>query len=500
MINIAGINTQARERINVRLAEHSLYEYTKQAWHIVEPKTPFVDNWHIRLLCDYLQVVAKKIPINESYRHRFEGLSDGGMIDYLLLNFPPRCMKSLLVSVMLVTWHWIDNPEDRLLCSASNADLSMRDSLKCRDIIQSDWYQARWGARWKMSIDQNAKKIFKNSKQGERRACSVEGKVTGQGGDILIGDDLNDMGEIYSQASRNAVLHFWNVSFSTRENPEGARKILMQQRGHEKDIAGDAISKEKEIRLTKLIIKAIATEQENFYSPLTGELVFSRPCGGLMWPELMGHAFLEKRKAQLRNDFEAQYQQAPKVETGNIINTSRILRLNDDPKAIQTIISIDTAFKTGAMNDYSVAMVWFRFIVDDLECYFLKGILKGKFEYPELKEKLGEYAKRYKPNKILIEDKASGQSLIQDLKKDAYFKPLLLPIQVDKDKITRAYAITDLIEQGRVYIPASCHWEGDLLNELSMFPNSEHDDQVDAFTQGLRYLSAKATVPGFRVL
>jgi predicted phage terminase large subunit-like protein len=483
------------EFVDILLAEKSLYHYTKQIWHLIEPKTPFLDNWHIKLLCDYLQCISENKVIDEAYRDKFSGLSDDGRINYLLICMPPRCMKSICISIALPTWHWTHTPGEKFICGASNYKLAVGHSTKCRRIIQNGWYQARWGEIYQLSNDQNTKQLFQNTIQGERVSVSVDSKPTGLGGDILIADDFNDMNDINSETIREHVLEFWNNVFSTRENNFlTSRKIIMQQRGHAQDVAGDILSKEKDIPVTKLILKARATEREEWYSPLTGKLIHTRETGELLWPSKMSEDYLKKQLVKLtERGFEAQFQQSPQILSGNIIKINKFRYLGEDPEPMQIIMSVDTAFKTGEENDYSVCTTWYRFMHEEKEAYYLKSVLRERLEFPKLKEKIHELAKRYKPNKLVIEDKASGQSLIDELKQDAYLKNIILPVNPDRDKVSRAYSITPTVEQELVFLPVDAHWSAVLKSELAIFPNGAHDDQVDSFVQALQFFTGKLT-------
>ncbi len=148
-----------------RRAERHLIDFIKQAWHIVEPKTKFVDGWHLHAICEHLEAVS------------------AGQIQNLLINIPPRHMKSLAVSVFFPAWEWIQNPHLKYLCSSYAEVLSKRDSVRCRSVIQSPWYKARWGDVVQISSDQNEKMRFENTEKGFICATSTMGIGTGEGGD-----------------------------------------------------------------------------------------------------------------------------------------------------------------------------------------------------------------------------------------------------------------------------------------------------------------------------
>jgi predicted phage terminase large subunit-like protein len=479
--------------LNKTLCEKSLYDFTKQAFKILKPRDKFVDNWHIELLCDYLQCIAKNIPVHENARQYFKGLSSDFRITHLLICMPPRSLKSVCVSTTLNAWHWIENPYEQFLCASSTYKLSVEHALNCRKIIFSDWYQLNWGKNFNLAEDQNTKNNYRTNFSGSRNSVSVDSKITGMNGDILVADDLNDMGEVESVAKRTKALLFWNQVFTTRENnPETSRKIIMQQRGHALDIAGDVIAKENEIPVTKLILKAEATEDEDFYSPLTGKLIHSRKSGDVLCETRLSKDFLRKRKKQVgERAYNAQFQQKPNTDSGNIIKPHLFKRLAEDPKPARIFQSIDTAFKEGEENDFSVCMTIYEYYVENISHFHIKHIIKGRWAFPELLARIKMNIKMFKPNKVLIEDKASGQSIIQTLRTEYELKVLVEAVQVDKDKVARAYAITNVIEQGRVSVPESAPWLAEFIDELESFPFGSHDDSVDTLTQGLNWATNK---------
>src|SRR6202171_4519631 len=154
--------------IDRELAERNLRDFVRLAWPVVEPRPPFVDGWHIDAITDHLQAIAR------------------GEIRNLLINVPPRHMKSLLVSVFWPCWEWVRYPQRRWLFSSYGASLSIRDSVKCRRLIESPWYQTNWGHRFSLTGDQNAKARFDNDRTGYRLSTSVGGAATGEGGDRLV--------------------------------------------------------------------------------------------------------------------------------------------------------------------------------------------------------------------------------------------------------------------------------------------------------------------------
>ena len=191
IIKIAGEMTEA---------ESLFKSFVKQAWHIVEPGTEFIPGYHIDVICEHLEALYKLI------------------IQNLLINIPPRHMKSLLVSVFFPCWVWLNDPYSKFLCSSYAQDLSTRDSLKCRRLIQSLWFQSRWLEKFTITSDQNQKTRFENDKSGYRLSTSVDGLATGEGGDYVIVDDPHNVKQAESETKRLAVLKWWDETMSTRIN------------------------------------------------------------------------------------------------------------------------------------------------------------------------------------------------------------------------------------------------------------------------------------------
>ena len=217
----ASLKEAVAFEINKRKAENSLIEFMRQAWDIIEPGTTYVDGWHLHAICDHLQAVSE------------------GKIRNLIINMPPRHCKSILVAVMWPVWTWIRHPEFRWLYASYSGNLSMRDSLKCRRLIQSAWFQERWGEKFGLIGDQNTKTFYENDKYGYRFATSVGGTTTGMGGSAIVVDDPHSAMEAQSDVIREGVLEWWDQAMSTRlNNPKTGAKVIVMQRLHERDLTG----------------------------------------------------------------------------------------------------------------------------------------------------------------------------------------------------------------------------------------------------------------------
>jgi hypothetical protein len=186
--------------ISVKIAEKSLYEFFKQTWPIIEGTTPFIDSWHIQTISEHLEACYKRD------------------IKNLLINVPPRTGKTNLISVVFPAWVWLHNPEEKFMYASYANSLAIEHSLKCKRLIESNWYQERWGFKYQLSKDQKAKGLFDNNQKGYRISTSVGASSTGKGASILISDDPNNARDGESDLIRESTNSWWNQVWSTRLN------------------------------------------------------------------------------------------------------------------------------------------------------------------------------------------------------------------------------------------------------------------------------------------
>lgn len=286
--------------IDGELGSRSLREFVSRAWPIVEPSTPFVPGFHIDAIIDHLEAVTH------------------GEIRNLLINVPPRHMKSLLVSVFWPAWEWLQHPERRWLFSSYGSGLSIRDSIKCRRLIESPSYQTLWGDRYALTSDQNTKGRFDNDRSGYRIATSVGGAATGEGGDRVVCDYPHNVQEAESDAVRKNTLDWWDMVMSTRLNdPRTSSKVVVMQRIHERDLSGHLLAQGGYEHLClpaeydgRRTVTAIGWEDPR------------REQGELLWPERFGQAELDALKRSLGSYGAAgQLQQRPAPAGGGMLKT-----------------------------------------------------------------------------------------------------------------------------------------------------------------------------------
>lgn len=292
--------------LSVLEAEISLYDFLKQAWPIIEGKTPFIDGWHIQAIAEHLEACYKR------------------EIKNLLINVPPRTGKTGLISVAFPAWVWLHNPEEKFMYASYASSLTIEHSLKCRRLIESNWYQENWGHLFKLSKDQNAKSFFDNNRTGYRIATSVGGTSTGKGGSTLVVDDGNSAADGASDAKREGGNNWWDQVWSTRlNNPKKDVRIVVQQRIHEKDISGHIMANDDAGEWVKLILPMEFEEKRRSRTivlPSTNGQIWEDPRateGQLLCEERFSEKEINKYKNELGSyGYAGQYQQRPAPEEG----------------------------------------------------------------------------------------------------------------------------------------------------------------------------------------
>jgi len=393
-----------------------------------------------------------------------------GKIKRLMIFCPPRHGKSLLTTQMFPAWYLGRHP-DRFVISASyGQELSDDFGRRVRNVMTDSLHRAVFPGCLLVENSSSMRR-FDIAAGGSYVAVGRGGSITGRGSHLfLIDDPVKDRQEANSETIRK-LLHEWyaNVAY-TRLEPGGAI-VLIQTRWHEDDLAGWILQEHPREDWHILNMPAIAEEDEGW-----------RKEGEALWPARFSLQALEGIKAEIGSGAWASlYQQRPAAAEGQIFRREWWQYFTDAPASGRTIQSWDCAFKTGKENDYSVCTTW----IATERGYFLVSLWRGRVEFPELKRQLDLQFQAWNPSAVLVEDSASGQSLIQELKTT---RPPIITVKPDSDKISRAQAVTPLIESGRVFLPQSAGWLRDFQDELAAFPNAAHDDCVDSMTQALNYL------------
>jgi predicted phage terminase large subunit-like protein len=471
-------------------ARRSLHEFVVQAWHVLEPETPFIDGMHVRAICDHLQAITE------------------GRVRNLIINVPPGHAKSLLTAVFWPAWSWIDHPESRWLFASYSASLSIRDSVRCRRLIESDWYRERWGERFALTSDVNRAARFENDKTGVRVATSVGGSATGERGDFIIVDDPHSVDGAESDAERKTALDWWNGTMSTRlNNFTTGHKVVIQQRLHEADLTGDLLEKHGDYELL-----CLPAEFEPERRCVTSIWKDPRTIEGqLLWPQKVTQQDLDSLKVTLGSyRFAGQYQQRPSPAGGGIFQRHwwrywRPAHLELPPVQVRMpengslcaipaiplpdrfdslIQSWDMSFKDKITSDYVVGQVWGTLKADR----FLLDQKRDRLNMPATKSAVTALSEKWPAAATkLIEDKANGPAVIQELQHDVAG---LIAVNPEGGKIARAQAVSPQCESGNVFLPhpAIAPWVDAFIEECAAFPNGRHDDQVDSMSQALNRL------------
>ena len=458
-----------KQRELKKQAESSFHEYIRQAWHLVEPKNEFTSGWHIEAICEHLEAVTR------------------GEIRNLLINIPPRHMKSLAVSVFWPTWVWINDPSLRWLFASYAQSLSTRDSVKCRRIILSKWYQDRWGDRYHLTGDQNEKLKYENNKTGHRIATSVDGTGTGEGGDIIVVDDPHNLKEIHSDLKREGVLTWWSEVMSTRLNdPKTGRQVIVMQRGHEKDLSGKVL---EEGGWEHLCLPAQFDPERKCFTSIGWEDPRAEE-KELLWPERFDEESIETLIRKLGSHSAAgQLNQRPAPAEGLKFKKSWFRYFREEEKHYTLITpdgekrydkgncwifqTCDPAATEKQKSDYTVIGTW---AVTKDNNLLLIDLYREQVETVEHEFIMLTQREKHKPRYQAVEDKTFGLAIFQKLSRLGI---AIKKLKADTDKISRSIPMQVKYENGQVYHPLGVSWVNVYEEELLKFPNGAHDDCVD---------------------
>jgi predicted phage terminase large subunit-like protein len=462
--------------LDAELLRRDFHAFVVSAWDKVEKGTTFQNGWHIEMLCDYLQALFEnKIPSNS-----------------LMANIPPRHMKSLLCNVFFPAWVWTKTPAAKFLCFSFSEALTLRDSMKCRELIASRWYQERFHIE--ISKKQDSKENFQNTFGGYRVCFGTGGSITGQGGDYLIIDDPLDATKANSKAERERVNYTYDNSIHMRGNdPKTVKKILIMQRLHDEDLCGHIIARGDPWEL--LILPAEWEGVRRFNSSIGLEDPRTE-INQLLWPEHIGRKEIEILKLPLSSiGVAGQFQQRPTPLVGAIFKRDWFKIRKEAMPCVGRYFSWDTAASIQDTAAYTCGIA--GELTPDYKLY-IRDIWRKKIEFPQLQYAIEEQAKKYGGMKsavmrdIIIENKSSGIQVIQSMKQISPFAERVMPYTPKGDKIARAYEAAKWCEKGCVVLPPPSDdgsWMFDFEAELFNFPNSPYMDQVDALSQLCDYLS-----------
>lgn len=462
-------NKQALIELDRELVRRGgLRAFVELAWHVIEPVAVFSPNWHIDEICAQLELVLE------------------GKERRLAMAVPPRHAKSTILAVMFPVYVWIKNPSARMMFISYDFSLSIRDSKRTRELVNSVWFQERWGDRVQLKTDNTI--ILETTKTGYRECVSVGGRIMGKGGDFIILDDPHDAKDVESDAKRAEVLSFWRERVQSRlNNAATGAFIVCHQRVGDGDVIGDILKNQKG-KYTYLCLPA-------YYDPQHPHIWPGDPrseAGELLWPAHMPRTVLEALEASLMAyAFAAQYQQLPgpregglfkkhwfpKIPRAQLPGDLQLCRGWDFAATIKSLIKADPDWTATALLGYSRST----------KKWYILHVERWRVDGGEVDRLLVQHAKTDPPGtriRIPQDPGAAGKSQAQSQGgKLAGYSFMAEP--VTGDKAVNAAPLAGQAMIGNVMLVDE-DWNDVFLAELTGFPTGSHDDMLDAAAQAFK--------------
>lgn len=470
MTNLPALKHEDIIGLEREVCSRSLSQFIKRAWHILEPNQPYVHGWHIDAIAEHLEAVTAEELIR------------------LLIAVPPGCMKSLSVNVFWPAWEWGPKglPSNRYLGTSHSVDLAVRDNLKARRLIQSEWYQERWGASVVLTGDQNAKKKFENKETGFREAMAFTG-LTGSRGDRVLMDDVMSVADASSDATRESIITTFLEAVPTRlNNPDRSAIVNIQQRLHPRDTIGITI--ERDLGYEALILPMeFETDTRcvtsiGFKDPRTKE-------DELLFEERFPRAVVDRDKKILGSfATAAQFQQRPIPREGGLFHRDWFEIIDAAPTDVEWVRGWDlaaTEAKQGLDPAYTAGV---KVGLGSDGIWYIGHVTRGQWSPGRVEKALKNTASQ------------DGKSVTIDLPQDPgqagkaqvrYLVKALAGYTVkfgteSGDKVTRAEPVASQAEAGNVKIIRGA-WNEPFLAEVETFPNGKKD-QVDGLSRAFSRL------------
>jgi predicted phage terminase large subunit-like protein len=444
-----------------RILSGDLRKFVEAAWHVLEPATQFVGGRHLDVVCEYLMAVTL------------------GQMPRLIINLPPRMTKSTLVSIMWPCWEWTrDDAASRWMFASYSASLSGKHSMDRRTLLTSDWYKQLW-PNVQLADDGSRQMEFTSTARGHMIATSVGGRTTGLGGDTLVLDDPHSAEQALSDLERASGVRYVRQTLLTRLDDQRRGKIVVvMQRLHQSDIAGELLA---DGGWEHLCLPAIAETRQTIFLPISG-ITITREEGDLLEPQrLSGQALDGLKRSMGSYAFAGQMQQRPAPAEGGILKSLWFRYYKTPPSFDNMLQSWDCAFKALTDSDFVAGAV--AGLVGPK--IFLVDVVNRRMGYSATKAAIKSNLVRFRSiSHTLIEDKANGSAVIEELQRDVTG---IVAVEPAGGKVSRAFAASADLEAGNVYLPEGADWVPDLINQIDSFPNGRNDDMVDALTQLINY-------------
>lgn len=456
-----------------QLMQHSLSFFIEQVFYTVDPGSVYHPNWHIDAIVEGLRACER------------------GEIKRLIINIPPRSLKSISCTVAFPAWLLGQDPSRRILASSYSSSLSIRHNVDTRLVLEQDWYRDCF-PKTRIAQGESQKQKFVTTERGFRLATSTGGSSTGDGGDYLIVDDPTNPMQAASEIERDAANIWFDQTFSTRLNDKAKGVIIIiMQRLHEDDLSGHCLAKHSGWEHL-----CLPSEARKDYNIKIGKFERKYNKGEILFPALLPPSVLTNLKLELGAfGFSGQYQQDPTPAGGGILKAEhwRLWKLKDPPPCEFILQVYDTAFMAKEEADYSARTTWgvFHYTGSDgmsrYGCLLIEAMAK-RLEFPELREEVKESAEIHDPHLILIEDKGSGISLGQELRRTTRLPVKMM--QIKGDKVSRAHMASPYLEGGAIWY-MDRKWAEDVIKQCAQFPKGAHDDIVDTCTMAWNYLRSR---------
>ena len=445
---------QTKKRVFNALCRENFYAFVKKAFNETHGSEHFHDSFAIELICDRLEKCMR------------------GEIRKLIINIPPRNLKSFITSVCLPAYLLGKDPQKEIVCVSYSSDLANKLSRDTKSIMEMPFYKNIFATRIGRK---NTEDMFETTKHGSRAATTVQGALTGLGGNYLVLDDPCSAADVLSDVKRKNLNDWFQNTFLSRLNDkkEGVMIVIMQ-RLHEEDLTAIL---EKQGGWEVLSLPAIAEKDESFV--LSDGRIVGRKVGEVLNPEHEPlEVLLDLKKAMTEYNFSSQYQQNPIPLKGSIINFDDFKYFENLPTADNRIVvqSWDCAHKTGENNDFSVCVT--GAIINNI--IYILDISRYRLEFPDLLDEIKDMQCIAHANEVVIEDADIGSGIIQQLEKAGCCP---IPFKPEVAKPVRAACVTKLIRDGRVRLLKDAIWLQDFAKEVRAFPYGAHDDQIDALVQ-----------------
>jgi predicted phage terminase large subunit-like protein len=404
----------------------------------------------------------------------------------IIVDFPPQHGKSEFLSKHVPTWYLGTFPDRKIILSSYESSSAQQWGRRSRDLMEEHGEEL-FGVKVNPNSSSAASWELVGH-QGSMNTAGVGGPITGKGAHLFIIDDpVKNSEEANSPIDRAKKWEWWKTTARTRLSPDG-QVILIMTRWHEDDLAGQLIKAQNEEGGDKwavLNFPALAEEDD----------ILGREVGEALWPGRYDKKYLEATKIAMGPFWwAALYQQRPAPLEGALFKIEWLSRRYQKPPQTSVVVQAwDTAFTERQTGDYSACVT-----LGETEMgWAVLDVWRGRVEYPDLQRMAVQQYEKWKPTRVLIEDKASGQSLVQSLRRSTRLP--IVPVKPEGDKVLRANRVTGFLDAGRLELPQSAGWLDDFIDEVITFPNGAHDDQVDAFVYALSHLTSKA-MPNIRFL